>query len=251
MPRRSFFPLAFFGRKNSATCEAALRRSAGFAAVSCATANRRSVAKPAEEERALDLARKQIKERDEFEAFEQAAIDLIRLDRYERRAWSRQKRAIRAFMNLKLRRDTNRDIDPQLTKATEDADRHRAGQTRDLRSQRAAATTSYSINDCWLAERTQIYGSIVGTFRCRLFCAPQEPCRASLTGPVKKIAAPRSESKCKQSQFFQFLQLNGTEEPGGAKRQISCRRGTATLSRACGASATGLCFPELDCPSSL
>jgi hypothetical protein len=29
------------------TCEAALRRSAGFAAVSCATANRRSVAKPA------------------------------------------------------------------------------------------------------------------------------------------------------------------------------------------------------------
>ena len=60
-----------------------------------------------EEERALDLARQQIKERDEFEAFEQAAIDLIRLDRYERRAWSRQKRAIRAFMNLKLRRDTN------------------------------------------------------------------------------------------------------------------------------------------------
>jgi len=59
-----------------------------------------------EEERALDLARKQIKERDEFEAFEQAAIDLIYLDRYERRAWSRQKRAIRAFMNLKLMRDT-------------------------------------------------------------------------------------------------------------------------------------------------
>jgi hypothetical protein len=60
-----------------------------------------------EEERALELARKQIKERDEFEAFEQAAIDLIRLDRYERRAWSRQKRAIRVFMNLKLMRDTN------------------------------------------------------------------------------------------------------------------------------------------------
>ncbi len=58
-----------------------------------------------EEERALDRARKQIKERDEFEAFEQAAIDLIRLDRYERRAWSRQKHAIRAFMNLKLMRD--------------------------------------------------------------------------------------------------------------------------------------------------
>ena len=60
-----------------------------------------------EEERALDLARQQIKERDEFEAFEQAAIDLIHLDRYERRAWSRQKGAIRAFMNLKLMRDTN------------------------------------------------------------------------------------------------------------------------------------------------
>jgi hypothetical protein len=40
-----------------------------------------------------------------FEAFEQAAIDLIRLDRYERRAWSRQKHAIRAFMNLKLMRN--------------------------------------------------------------------------------------------------------------------------------------------------
>ena len=60
-----------------------------------------------EEERSLDLARQQIKERDEFEAFEQATIDLIRLDRYEQRAWSRQKRAIRAFMNLKLMRDTN------------------------------------------------------------------------------------------------------------------------------------------------
>ena len=60
-----------------------------------------------EEERALDLARQQIKERDEFAAFEQAAIDLVHLDRYERRAWSRQKRAIRAFMNLKLMRDTS------------------------------------------------------------------------------------------------------------------------------------------------
>jgi hypothetical protein len=61
-----------------------------------------------EEERALELARQQIKERDEFEAFEQAAIDLIRLDRYERRAWSRQKHTIRAFMNLKLVRDTKK-----------------------------------------------------------------------------------------------------------------------------------------------
>jgi len=81
----------------------------------------------------LDLARKQIKERDEFEAFEQAAIDLVRLDRYKRRAWSRQKRAIRAFMNLKLMRDTNErwscaeTLTRQLTKAAEDANRHRAG----------------------------------------------------------------------------------------------------------------------------
>jgi hypothetical protein len=60
-----------------------------------------------EEERAVDLARKQIKERDEFEAFEKAAIDLIRLNRYERRARSRQKRAIRAFMNVKLMGDAN------------------------------------------------------------------------------------------------------------------------------------------------
>jgi hypothetical protein len=57
-----------------------------------------------EEERALDLARKQIEgqERDEHQALEETAPDLIRLERYERRAWSRQKRAIRAFMKIKL-----------------------------------------------------------------------------------------------------------------------------------------------------
>ena len=43
-------------------------------------------------------------ERDEFAALEEAAPDLIRLDRYERRAWSRQKRVIRDFMNMKLMR---------------------------------------------------------------------------------------------------------------------------------------------------
>jgi hypothetical protein len=46
----------------------------------------------------LELSR----ERDETAALAEAARDLIRLDRYERRAWSRQKRAIRAFMNIKL-----------------------------------------------------------------------------------------------------------------------------------------------------
>jgi hypothetical protein len=41
-------------------------------------------------------------ERDEHEIMEEAAIDLVRLDRYERRVWSRYKRAIRSYMNLKL-----------------------------------------------------------------------------------------------------------------------------------------------------
>jgi hypothetical protein len=45
-----------------------------------------------------------INERDELAALEEAAPDLTRLDRYERRAWSRQKRAIRDFMNMKLMR---------------------------------------------------------------------------------------------------------------------------------------------------
>jgi hypothetical protein len=40
--------------------------------------------------------------RDETAALEEAALDLVRLDRYERRAWSRQKRAMRSFMNIKL-----------------------------------------------------------------------------------------------------------------------------------------------------
>jgi len=42
------------------------------------------------------------RERDESATLEEAVSDLIRLDRYERRAWSRQKKAMRAFMNLKL-----------------------------------------------------------------------------------------------------------------------------------------------------
>jgi hypothetical protein len=40
----------------------------------------------------------------EFAALGEAVPDLIRLDRYERRAWSWQKRAIRDFMNMKLMR---------------------------------------------------------------------------------------------------------------------------------------------------
>ena len=47
-------------------------------------------------------ADERIDERDEFAALEEAAPDLIRLDRYERRAWSRQKRAIRDFMKYEI-----------------------------------------------------------------------------------------------------------------------------------------------------
>ena len=59
---------------------------------------------------AVEVARKLInaQERDEYEALEEAGTDLVRLDRYERRAWSRQKRAIRSFMNLRLKSNLNR-----------------------------------------------------------------------------------------------------------------------------------------------
>jgi len=41
-------------------------------------------------------------ERDEYEALREGIEDLVRLLRYERRAWSRRKRAVRAFMAVKL-----------------------------------------------------------------------------------------------------------------------------------------------------
>ena len=61
---------------------------------------------PLEEQRARDLARKEIEQqqRDQYQALEAAIPDLIRLERYERRAWSRQMRAIREFLNLKFTR---------------------------------------------------------------------------------------------------------------------------------------------------
>jgi hypothetical protein len=60
----------------------------------------------ADEERALDLAKKHFKdqERNEYEALEEAIPDLIRLEHHDRRAWSQQKRAIGEFMNIKLMR---------------------------------------------------------------------------------------------------------------------------------------------------
>jgi len=56
-------------------------------------------ATPEEHEKARDRARKKVEQqqRDEHEALKQALPDLIRLDRYERRAWARQLCAIRQF----------------------------------------------------------------------------------------------------------------------------------------------------------
>ena len=60
-----------------------------------------------EEQRALDLAWEQIEQqqRDEHEAMQEAIPDLIRLERYARRAWSRQQRAVREFLNIKFTRN--------------------------------------------------------------------------------------------------------------------------------------------------
>jgi hypothetical protein len=55
-----------------------------------------------EEERLRELARQQVEERDEIEALQAAVQDLIRIECYERRIWSRQRRAIRAFVNLRF-----------------------------------------------------------------------------------------------------------------------------------------------------
>ena len=59
-----------------------------------------------EEEQALELAREEIKrrQRNDYEALEEAIPDLIRLERYERRAWSRQKRAIQQLVLIKFAR---------------------------------------------------------------------------------------------------------------------------------------------------
>jgi hypothetical protein len=53
----------------------------------------------------LDWARREIEahRRDQHDALKAAAPDLVRLDRYEHRAWSRQKRAIEEFMMIKAR----------------------------------------------------------------------------------------------------------------------------------------------------
>jgi hypothetical protein len=48
---------------------------------------------------------KPTKSRDEFDAMRRAMPDLDRLARYERRAWSRWKRAIRDFIEIKSTND--------------------------------------------------------------------------------------------------------------------------------------------------
>lgn len=57
-----------------------------------------------EYQRAYNVVQKCVEqqERSDEEALEEAIPDLKRLDRYERRAWSAQKRAILEFMNIKL-----------------------------------------------------------------------------------------------------------------------------------------------------
>lgn len=61
------------------------------------------------DEETRERARKRIEERNEHEALEAAIGDLIRLDRYQRRAWSRQKKAIREFISMKTK---GRNINP-------------------------------------------------------------------------------------------------------------------------------------------
>ena len=65
----------------------------------CPTSPSQSITK------ALDCARKEIEScrRDEHDGLKAAAPDLVRLDRYEHRAWSRQKRALQEFMVIKAK----------------------------------------------------------------------------------------------------------------------------------------------------
>ena len=64
----------------------------------------------------IDAATKMFKERDECEAMEEAAADLTRLERYHRRTWSRQKRTIRNFTNMKLMRALAETAEPAPNK---------------------------------------------------------------------------------------------------------------------------------------
>ena len=58
------------------------------------------------------------RQRDEFDAMLAAMPDLIRLDRYERRAWSRRKRAVREFIAIKSNRCVGRSRSIEATETT-------------------------------------------------------------------------------------------------------------------------------------
>jgi hypothetical protein len=61
-----------------------------------------------EERRRYEPLEAPTQDRDEVEAFCEAIPDLKKLERYERRAWSRQKRAIRDFIGMKSWRTTHK-----------------------------------------------------------------------------------------------------------------------------------------------
>ncbi len=62
---------------------------------------------PAKQRHLMKRAREQVEaeERDEHEALKEGVRDLIRLDRYERQAWSRQKQAIYELLNRQISRN--------------------------------------------------------------------------------------------------------------------------------------------------
>jgi hypothetical protein len=72
---------------------------------------------PEQVNRAAELPWKRmpVQERDEFDALREATPDLERLGRYERRAWSRHKRAMREFIAIKASSfDDERNASPQI-----------------------------------------------------------------------------------------------------------------------------------------
>ena len=99
------------------------------------------------DEKTRERARKRIEERDEHEALTSAVGDLIRLDRYQRRAWSRQKRAIREFMRIKVKHFIgSRGSAP---------DRSVPGTHAMTEGSFLKGRTPIAIGDCSLAERSQ------------------------------------------------------------------------------------------------
>lgn len=62
----------------------------------------------------IEAAVDDVEEREEWEAMQAALPDLVRLERYERRAWSRYQRSIKQFVDVKLmqrKRDTAPRVD--------------------------------------------------------------------------------------------------------------------------------------------